>query len=74
MGGKLHRRVVPFQVRHAARDLIIEFGDQAPRVARREAKRCFEANALIESKNWLEVADAVARVMPGTFTKIDSTD
>ena len=71
MSGKLHRRDVPFQIRSVARDLIIEFGDQAHRVARREAMRCVEANALVESKNWLEVADAVGSILPGRVTKPD---
>jgi hypothetical protein len=47
-----------------ARKLITEFGDRAHIVARNEADRCFKADASVEAKKWLELADAVARITP----------
>ena len=52
-----------------ARKLITEFGYRAHTVARSEADRCFKADDSVEAKKWLELADAVARVIPCTFTK-----
>ncbi len=45
-----------------ARKLITEFGDRAHIVTRKEADRFFKADASVEAKKWLELANAVARI------------
>jgi hypothetical protein len=69
MEAKLLCRMEPLQVRHMARELITNFGEQAPNIARSQAERCIAANALIEAQNWLEVADAIVSILPGPLTK-----
>ena len=49
-------------VRRLARDLITQFGEQAPAMARAKAQQSLTAP---ESQTWLRVLDAVNSLLPG---------
>lgn len=49
-------------VRRLARELITQFGEQAPAMARAKAEQSLTAQ---ESRTWLEVLDAVNSLSPG---------
>jgi hypothetical protein len=52
-------------VRRLARQLITEFGEQAPAMARTKAQ---ESSSKDEAQTWLRVLDAVKSLSPGRET------